>query len=92
MTTIMQKKRIYNLKRERISRNGDRKKFLHTLNNLPDKVDLRDKLPPVYDQGELGSCTAQTGCAAYSYLSKRPPNPSRLFLYYNERMLVYTNV
>ena len=25
---------------------------------LPSTVDLRNKMPPVYDQGQLGSCTA----------------------------------
>lgn len=76
----------FNLKRERIKVNETQKVF-HSFPTLPETIDLREKFPPVYDQGTLGSCTAQAGIAAYSYLSKRPPNPSRLFLYYNERML-----
>lgn len=59
-------------------------KFATTI--LPTKVDLRSSpnCPQVYDQGELGSCTANAGCNAYRFLDKTYA-PSRLFLYYNER-------
>jgi len=55
-----------------------------------DKVDLRDKCPQVYNQGELGSCTANAlGCAIqYDEMKQNLLNnesPSRLFIYYNER-------
>lgn len=46
--------------------------------------DLRSKLPPVYDQGSLNSCTAQSTAAAIHYSSKTS-HPSRLFLWYNTR-------
>jgi C1A family cysteine protease len=49
-------------------------------------IDLRNKMPPVYDQGNLGSCTANALCAAYQYLNPSL-KPSRLFLYYNERKI-----
>ena len=54
------------------------------------KVDLRHNCPPVYDQGKLGSCTANAIAAAYEYdmLKQKETNifvPSRLFIYYNER-------
>jgi len=52
---------------------------------IPIKVDLRNKLPPIYDQGQLGSCTANALCAAYEYLTPKFTG-SRLFLYYNERL------
>jgi C1A family cysteine protease len=49
-------------------------------------VDLRSKMPPIYNQESLGSCTANGLCAAIEY-----DDPSfmgsRLFLYYNERKL-----
>jgi C1A family cysteine protease len=54
-------------------------------------VDLRKtgKLPPVYDQGDSSSCTAQSIGAAIEYAmhwQSRPDwTPSRLFIYYNER-------
>lgn len=76
--------RIYNLKINRIP----------TLNikdnpvppNIPQNVDLRSKFGPIYDQGLLGSCTANALCGLITY-----NNPtffgSRLFLYYNERKL-----
>ena len=53
---------------------------------LPTKVDLRKKMPPIYDQGNLGSCTANALCAAYTYVDPIYYG-SRLFLYYNERLL-----
>lgn len=69
--------------------------FGATRGALPAKVDLRSKCPAVYDQGSLGSCTANAIGAAYEYdqmnhhtqTSKPTPifHPSRLFIYYNER-------
>lgn len=61
---------------------------------LATKVDLRPKCPPVYDQGSLGSCTANAIGAAYEFdqanhhtqsTQSTPFRPSRLFIYYNER-------
>jgi C1A family cysteine protease len=52
-------------------------------------VDLRSQMPPVYDQGSLGSCTANALCAAFAYIV-RNFRGSRLFLYYNARVLENT--
>jgi C1A family cysteine protease len=49
-------------------------------------VDLRAHMPPVFDQGQLGSCTANALCALMQYLEPRVQG-SRLFLYYNERAM-----
>ena len=58
---------------------------------LPPSVDLTSKCPPVYDQGQLGSCTANAIAAAVEFdLIKERKSifvPSRLFLYYNERVI-----
>jgi len=53
---------------------------------VTNSVDLRSKFPPCYDQGNLGSCTANAMVGAYQYLV---PSffGSRLFLYYNERVI-----
>jgi C1A family cysteine protease len=52
-------------------------------------VDLTAKFPPVYDQGALGSCTANAILGAYVFeMIKQKEDPielSRLFLYYEER-------
>jgi C1A family cysteine protease len=46
-------------------------------------------MPPIYDQGELGSCTANAIAAGFAFqlFDQELPviNPSRLFIYYNER-------
>jgi len=57
--------------------------------SVPESVDLRKSphMPPVYDQGNLGSCTAQVLCAAYDFVKPGDFMGSRLFLYYNERVL-----
>lgn len=58
-------------------------------------IDLRSKCPPVYDQGQLGSCTANAIAAAYEFDQMKEQEsqiftPSRLFIYYNERVIENT--
>jgi len=59
--------------------------------SYPPYVDLRSALPAVYDQGQLGSCTANAlaGAMQFDQWKEKIPGfmPSRLFLYYNERVL-----
>jgi C1A family cysteine protease len=58
---------------------------------LPPSVDLRPECPPVYDQGQLGSCTANGIAGAIEFDQRKQGNrefmPSRLFIYYNERAI-----
>jgi C1A family cysteine protease len=60
------------------------------LTPLPE-VDPRGEMPEVYDQGQLGSCTANAVGAALEYDSMldgvAPVTPSRLFIYYCERSI-----
>ncbi len=60
------------------------------LTPLPE-VDPRGEMPAVYDQGQLGSCTANAVGAALEYdgiLDEASPvTPSRLFIYYCERQI-----
>src|SRR5689334_3896296 len=63
-----------------------------TLKALPKKVDLRSKCPKIYNQGQLGSCTANSIAALIQFsLGQQDPEcmfmPSRLFIYYNERVI-----
>ena len=62
--------------------------------SLPTKTDLRSGCPTVYNQGELGSCTANALGAAFQFGQKKQTKktftPSRLFLYYNERVMINT--
>jgi C1A family cysteine protease len=62
---------------------------------LPAKADLRAQCPPVYDQGQLGSCTANAIAGAIQFdrlKQKLAPDftPSRLFIYYNERAIEHS--
>jgi C1A family cysteine protease len=54
-------------------------------------MDLRSLCPPVYDQGQLGSCTANAIGAALEFDRRKQGLadfvPSRLFIYYNERVI-----
>ena len=71
----------------------DQRDYYHLFDASKNKnvncVDLRDKCPPIYDQGELGSCTANGIGFAFEFdmikQHLKPFMPSRLFLYYNER-------
>jgi C1A family cysteine protease len=54
---------------------------------LPSKIDLRFKCPAVYNQGIIGSCTANALMCLYQYDDPRFYG-SRLFLYYNSRLLL----
>lgn len=59
---------------------------------LPAAVDLRPQCPPVYDQDQLGSCTANAIAGALQFDEIRSGiaptwTPSRLFIYYEQRAL-----
>ncbi len=62
--------------------------------NLPPSVDLRSHCPAPYDQGPLGSCTANaiSGAIEFGREKQGLPDftPSRLFIYYNERVMEHT--
>jgi C1A family cysteine protease len=62
------------------------------LGALPPSVDLRSACPPIVDQGELGSCTANAiaGALEFDQMKQKLVDvfpPSRLFIYYNERVI-----
>ena len=61
------------------------------LSDLPPYTDLRAHCPGVYNQGELGSCTANAiaGAIEFDRMKQKLPDfvPSRLFIYYNERVI-----
>jgi C1A family cysteine protease len=68
---------------------------LRRIGKLPPVVDLRRLCPPIYDQGQLGSCTANAIGAALEFdqMKQRLTDvfpPSRLFIYYNERVIENT--
>jgi C1A family cysteine protease len=60
--------------------------------SVPAKVDLTAQCPKtVYDQGDLGSCTANAiaGAIEFDQIKQKLTEftPSRLFIYYNERVI-----
>ena len=56
---------------------------------LPKKTDLISECPEIYNQGSLGSCTANAIGALYEFVQRKETEaffmPSRLFIYFNER-------
>ena len=62
------------------------------MQTIPPLVDLRPQCPAVYNQGQIGSCTANVIAGALEFdMMKQDPSssftPSRLFIYYNERSI-----
>ena len=59
--------------------------------DLPSVIDLRASMPPVYDQQDSSSCTANAiaGAIEHQLITQKLEEftPSRLFIYYNERAL-----
>lgn len=59
----------------------------------PRRIDMREDLPPAWDQGMIGSCVGHAVAGMVSYLMKRQNRnvftapPSRYFIYYNARKL-----
>jgi len=85
MTTL---KRHYNLDISRMPLSELKiKSISKDIKSTPKIIDLRDKMPPIYDQGDLGSCTANALAAAFEFCDDNAFTPSRLFIYYNERKL-----
>jgi C1A family cysteine protease len=79
----------------------DHRDFLYAapvvnLSALPAKVDLTPQCPKeVYDQGQLGSCTANAIAGALEFdqfkeADKTTFTSSCLFIYYNERTVEHT--
>lgn len=68
------------------------------LSQLPASADLTQGsnfMPDVYDQGQLGSCTANAIAGVFQYVRRKEQDtpdfvPSRLFIYYNERVIERT--
>lgn len=65
-----------------------------TVMNLPPTASVLPLMPPVYDQGQLGSCTGNGWAAAVDAVRKKQGlpfvSPSRLFIYYGERVIEHT--
>lgn len=69
----------------------DRRYAPQQISQLPATVDLREYCPAVYDQGQIGSCTANAVAGAIGIEERRGHRhsrwqPSRLFIYFNERL------
>jgi C1A family cysteine protease len=65
---------------------------LAVMKALPASADLRRRCPPVLNQGNLGSCTANAIANAHRFDQRKQHlagefAPSRLFIYYNERAM-----
>jgi C1A family cysteine protease len=59
--------------------------------STPQQFSLESFCPPVFDQGSIGSCTAQSSACMYSCIYKQKTRqvflPARLYIYYNTRLI-----
>jgi C1A family cysteine protease len=66
---------------------------IDAVTSLPSSVDLSTapNMPPIYDQGQLGSCTGNAIAGAVDYDNHKITGtfwtPSRLWIYYQERVI-----
>jgi C1A family cysteine protease len=80
-------KHIYNLKPD-IKKPEDKYFKNHfEMVKLPPSVDLTNKMPPIYDQGQLGACQSFAADAIDAYIKGYSFTPSHLFTYYNCRSI-----
>jgi C1A family cysteine protease len=87
---VYQPKYIYNFKRQTDDIRDFQ--FQEDVNSsLPDKYSLRKDMPPVLDQGRLGSCVSNATANALEYCLKKEHEiefaPSRLYMYYYTRLI-----
>lgn len=54
---------------------------------IPTRISLRNKMPPIWDQGELGACVAFASIAAYIFAHQGTQMMSALDLYWKARFL-----
>lgn len=85
-------KRSYGYIKDSMDSRDLRKVFNVFTHENTKSIDLRNQCPSVYDQGALGSCTANAIAGAYEFdmMKEQEKNifvPSRLFIYYNERKM-----
>ncbi len=78
----------YNYKFERVPKmNACGKLFTRPI-ALAQSVDLRSKMSPIENQGDLGSCTANAIAGCLEAMDATADfDVSRLFIYYNERLI-----
>src|SRR5512137_2690363 len=77
----------------RDDRDDQYKYFLapETLLELPTRASVKDLFPPVYSQGDLGSCVGQATKALMNYAYTKQGEPgvdlSALMIYFNARVM-----
>lgn len=84
-------KRLCKLKASIVDNRDHVHDHVHDHNNNvphPDGHDMRNEMPPVLDQKEIGSCSANAMSNILRHLLKFPFQPSRLFMYFNTRVKV----
>lgn len=83
--------RRYGWRRQAFDERDLRYSAAKPIRGLPSSIDLRNQLPPCYDQGSTSSCTAQGIAGAIQSAQFKAGisvvMPSRLFLYWNERYM-----
>ena len=64
---IPKRKRRYGWVPDRPDKRDIKYDLIRPAITLPSKIDLKSKMPPILDQGDLGSCTAHAISTALNY-------------------------
>lgn len=80
-----------NTQKSTLDRRDHQIKLLNPKLKISKSVNLKSQLSYVFDQGRIGSCTANSTSSMYSWIVQKNNGqlfiPSRLFLYYNTRLI-----
>ncbi|MBU3183200.1 hypothetical protein [Clostridium psychrophilum] len=73
----------YYLKRQKYDKRDFLFSKLKSTIILPPLIDMRNLMPPIYDQLQLGSCSANSSTSYDVFLYNNKIDLSRLFQYYD---------
>lgn len=78
-------KHKYNLKKDKKDKRDYSFKDIVKITEIPDSINIIDRMPVIYDQGDIGSCQSFASGSIKEALDNCKYESSKLFIYYNAR-------